>query len=138
MNSLLIVFFLLISPITLLANDLIFENAEIRVLPTKALSAATVLIKNSSDVKYKLIKVEGGFAKSFEIHDMEKIDGVMKMRTLDSLEIPANSKVELKSGGMHLMIFDLDEILTPGSSYKIKLIFQPKKEITVDFVAVKK
>lgn len=121
---------------SLFANELIIENAEIKVLPTKSTTAATMTIKNSGSTAYKLIKVEGNFAKNFELHTMGKVDGMMKMRKLDFIEIPAKSDVELKSGGLHLMIFELNDLLNVGSFYNIKLHFEPKKTMDVKFKAV--
>lgn len=132
--------FLLIATFTLslnlFAKDLIVVNPEIKVLPTKSTTAATMTIKNTSKIDYKLVRVEGNFAKTFEMHTMGKVDGMMKMRKLDNIEIKANSEVELKSGGMHLMIFELNDLLKENSEYEIKLHFEPKKEEVVKFKAV--
>ena len=132
--------FLLIATFTLslnlFAKDLIVVNPEIKVLPTKSTTAATMTIKNTSKIDYKLVRVEGNFAKTFEMHTMGKVDGMMKMRKLDNIEIKANSEVELKSGGMHLMIFELNDLLKENSEYEIKLHFEPKKEKVVKFKAV--
>ncbi len=136
MKTLAALLFFLSATDLLIASELTFEKAEIRVLPTKNLTAATVTIKNLSDKKFKLIKVEGNFAKTFEIHTMEKIDGIMKMRTLENLEIPPKSSIELKSGGLHLMIFELNDLLKKDSTYTMNLFFEPNKVEAVEFKAV--
>lgn len=122
--------------LNLYAKDLIIVNPEIKVLPTKSTTAATMTIKNTSKIDYKLVRVEGNFAKTFEMHTMGKVDGMMKMRKLDNIEVKANSEVELKSGGMHLMIFELNDLLKENNEYEIKLHFEPKKEEVVKFKAV--
>ena len=58
---------------------------------------------------------------------------VMKMREIKAIEIPANGKVELKSGGLHLMFIDLKEQLKPGSTIKVKLKFEKAGEVEVPF-----
>lgn len=126
----------LFSSTTVLAKDLIIENAEIRVLPTKNTTAATMKITNNSKINYKLIKVEGNFAKTFELHTMGKVDGMMKMRKIDSIDVLANTAIELKSGGLHLMIFDLNDFLKENTEYEMKLHFEPKKIMSVRFKAV--
>lgn len=118
------------------ATDLAIEKAEIRVLPTTNMTAATMIIKNKSAINYKLVKVEAEFAKVFELHTMGKVDGVMKMRNLEFIEVPAKTDVELKSGGLHLMIFDLKELLKENVEYKMKLHFEPKKELVVPFKGI--
>jgi copper(I)-binding protein len=47
--------------------------------------------------------------------------GVMRMRRLDSLDIPANSTVELEPGAIHLMITGLHRPLGAGQQLPIEL-----------------
>src|SRR5207237_1030925 len=63
-------------------------------------------------------------AGSADMHEM-KLDGdVMRMRALERLELPAGKPVELKPGGMHLMLQDLKAPLQPGTSIPLTLTFR--------------
>jgi copper(I)-binding protein len=53
------------------------------------------------------VKVESDVSRSVELHNMTMDAGVMKMRQIDSILIPANSSVELKPGGFHIMLIGL-------------------------------
>jgi len=53
------------------------------------------------------------------------------MREVKNLVIPANSKVELKPGGNHIMLMSLTKDLTADSLEEIKLYFKNAGEITV-------
>jgi copper(I)-binding protein len=49
----------------------------------------------------------------------------MRMRKLaDGLDIPAGGTVELKPGGMHLMLLDLKQPLVEGTRVPVKLTFK--------------
>ena len=52
----------------------------------------------------------------------------MKMRAyLAGLEIPANQMVELKSGGYHVMMMDLNQSIKAGDVVQIQLQFADAK-----------
>ncbi|MDB5858099.1 MAG: hypothetical protein JWQ76_1788 [Ramlibacter sp.] len=49
-----------------------------------------------------------------ELHEMKLEGDVMKMRAVDTLELPAGRGVELKPGGYHFMLMDLKAQFKPG------------------------
>ena len=57
-----------------------------------------------------------------EIHEMAMQGGVMKMRALPALELPAGKAVELKPGGHHVMLFDLKQQIKAGDSVPLTLV----------------
>ena len=61
-------------------------------------------------------------------------DNVMVMRELkDGLAIPANSTVELKPGGFHLMFMNVTQPFKEGEMIKAKLVFQKAGPVDVEF-----
>ena len=46
----------------------------------------------------------------------------MRMREVESIELPAAGKVALEPGGLHIMLIDLVEALEPGERIDITLI----------------
>ena len=56
-----------------------------------------------------------------EIHEMKMEGGVMKMRALDALDLPAGKPVELKPGGYHMMLLDLNRALQAGEKIPLSL-----------------
>ncbi len=63
-----------------------------------------------------------------EMHSMTMAGGVMQMRKLDGVPVPASSKVAFVSGGNHLMIFGLD---AAASSLKITFDFASGKKASI-------
>ena len=100
-------------------------------IPGGSVSAAYMRIQ--SPVALKLLKVEGSIAGDIQIHDMKMNDGVMEMKALDSVDIPAGQMVELKPGGKHVMLMQLAKPIHKGDKVPLKLVFESadKKKITV-------
>lgn len=63
-------------------------------------------------------------AKKAELHLMSMEGGVMKMRRVEKLDIPADSRVELAPGGYHIMLFGLDKPLKKGAKFPLTLTFE--------------
>jgi copper(I)-binding protein len=57
-----------------------------------------------------------------EIHTMRMDEGVMRMRKLDSLEVPAGERVELRPGGLHLMLMQPTGDFDLGDRFELDLI----------------
>jgi copper(I)-binding protein len=74
-----------------------------------------------------LTKASSTAAGTIEMHSMSMNDGVMKMRMLEHLELPAGKPVKLAPGGFHLMLFDLKKPLAAGSSVEMVLTFEDEK-----------
>src|SRR6218665_2860470 len=55
----------------------------------------------------RLVGVESPAAGRAEVHAMKLEDGIMKMRALPALDLPAGQTVELKPGSYHVMLLDL-------------------------------
>jgi copper(I)-binding protein len=66
-----------------------------------------------------------------QLHTMAMDGNVMKMRELKVIDIPANSSVELKPGGLHLMFMDIKTPLKAGESVAVKLKFQKAGEVEI-------
>lgn len=105
--------------------DISYDDAYVRVAPPGAMaSAGFVVLKNSSDKDVIALGAKADFAKSVELHTHAVKDGVMQMRKVDQMTIPAKGELRLKPHGNHLMFFDLKKELKAGD--KAKIIFQLK------------
>lgn len=87
-------------------------------------SAAYMILRNSGSAPDRLVKAESDVAKAVEIHKTTMEGGVMKMAPVESIEIPARGQAELKPGGSHVMLIDLNRELKPGEKIKLKLYFE--------------
>lgn len=90
-------------------------------VPSQRASGAFMGLKSSSDVR--LVGASSPAAKIVEVHEMSTSDGVMRMRAIEGLPLPAGKTVELKPGGHHVMLIDLVKPLLPGEQVPISLTF---------------
>ena len=89
---------------------------------TKAWTRATAPGQDTASVQLvitsrkdaTLTGVMSGSAQSGEIHTMVMENGMMKMRAIDSLPLPAKTPVTLGEDGKHLMLIGLRKPLKAG------------------------
>jgi hypothetical protein len=68
-------------------------------------------------------------AGTIELHEM-KLDGdVMRMRAVDQLALPAGQPVELKPGGLHFMMMELNAQFKPGMVVPLTLRLKDAKGV---------
>lgn len=72
----------------------------------------------------RLVEVSTPAAPVAEVHEMAVQDGVMRMRALPALALPAGKTVELKPGGYHVMLMDLPQQLKEGQTVPLTLVFE--------------
>jgi copper(I)-binding protein len=87
--------------------------------PGQANGSVGLVITSTKDAR--LIAVTSPAAESAEIHTMSMDNGVMRMRELEFLPLPANQAVKLGPGGNHLMLFGLKKPLQAGKEIPLTL-----------------
>lgn len=94
----------------------------------------------TSTTDTQLVGATSPAAKTVEIHEMTNEGGMMKMRALPALALPAGKRVDLAPGGYHMMLVDLVQPLNVGESVPLTLTFSDKagNKQTVEVKAVVK
>ena len=77
----------------------------------------------------KLVGVSTPVAGVAEVHEMKMEGDVMKMRAIPVIDLPAGKKVDLKSGGYHIMLMDLKAPLVKESSLPVTLLLKDAKGV---------
>jgi len=86
--------------------------------------ATGAFMKLTPTADQKLVAASSPVAKIVEIHEMAMDGGVMKMRAIPKLDLPAGKATELKPGGYHVMLMALERPLAEGESVPITLTFE--------------
>ena len=100
-------------------------------------TAAFMVIKNSAAQEDKLVKAEATVSGTVVLMNTEMKDGKMQMADTESITVPANAQVELKSGGFHVMFMGLTKDLNDGDTVQLTLTFEKGGTINLN-VPVKK
>ncbi len=98
-------------------------EARARVLLADRPGAAWLTIRNSGPAD-RLIGAESPAAARVELHTHIHEGGVMRMREVESIAVPAGGEAVLEPGGDHLMLFGLRPGLAPGDEIPLVLIFE--------------
>ena len=71
-----------------------------------------------------LVAAESPSAASVEIHTMSMDGGVMRMRRVERIELPAGKAVRLAPGGLHLMLIGIKQQLKAGDKVSLVLTIE--------------
>ena len=99
--------------------------------PGQRITAAFMKLENHSSTDAVLVASHTSVARVVEIHQVVTEDGLMKMRKLEQLVIPAKASVELKPGGFHLMVIGVNQDLKAGDEVRMVLKFADATEKTI-------
>lgn len=69
-------------------------------------------------------------AGKVELHESVMDQGVMKMREVKEMPVPAGGKVTLQPGGLHLMLMNLKQPLKEGETVSVTLVFEKAGAVT--------
>ncbi len=125
--------------------SLLALGAQAQTTATDPWVRGTVATQKATGMFVQLTSAQGGklvsgsspVAGRVEIHEMAVVDGVMRMREISALELPAGKAVELKPGSYHLMLMDLKQPMKAGDIVPVTLVIEgaDKKRETLEIKA---
>lgn len=122
MNRLLVSLVLALGATIASAATLTARDGWIRPAPPVAqVRAGYVVIENPGDAEVVLTEAASPDFGAIEIHTMYDDQGTMRMRRVTELRVPAKGQVELKPGGLHLMMFRPKRVLAEGDAVEVML-----------------
>jgi copper(I)-binding protein len=83
----------------------------------------------------RLVGLQSPAADRGELHEMRMDDGIMRMRRLDAIALPAGEKIQLKPAGLHAMLFGLKQPLRAGDNLPITLAIVDAKGVQLSIRA---
>lgn len=98
--------------------------------PGQHVTAGYFELRSDDTVGHALVAVRTPIASSVELHTIVSEGGVLQMRPIAKVEIPANGTATLAPTGNHLMIFGVDSLAT-GQQVSLTLAFEDGSSVTV-------
>ncbi len=83
--------------------------------------AAMVQLVITSKQAAKLVGVSSKVAQTAELHSMVHEGGMMKMRQVDAVDLPAGKALDLGEAGYHLMLMGLKSPIKEGTKVEVVL-----------------
>ena len=87
-------------------------------------TAVYLTIQNTGSSMDHLVEGDTPIAEGVELHQSVLAGEVVRMRRVEKLTLPPGELVELRPGGLHLMLLGLRTSLNPGDTFPLTLRFQ--------------
>jgi copper(I)-binding protein len=114
------------------ADEVRAEGAFARAVPPgQTNSAAFMILTNGGDGDHALTTAESNVSKVGELHTHRMEEGMMKMRRVEKIDLPAGETVKLEPGGLHVMLIGLEKQLEEGEDVEITLVFEDGSRSTL-------
>lgn len=126
----------LMIPMTASAQEAMTETLEIsgaftRASPKMAKAGAGFMTIRSKGPADRLVGFRSPACNQPELHTHLHDNGVMRMRQVQAIDIPAGGEAVLKPGSLHLMFIDLNTVLEEGAMIEATLIFEQAGEVAL-------
>jgi copper(I)-binding protein len=97
------------------------EDAWVRVIPGAPIAAAYMTLRNRGTATIVVVGARSPLTGEAMIHESKTVDGQSQMRPIERLAIPAGGAVQLKPGGLHVMLQMSGRAPQPGDEVPITL-----------------
>lgn len=114
-------------------RGVIAEGIWSKATPKRATTAAIYMrLRDCGTAGDRLTGIETSAAERAELHSVKIEDGVMRMRPVDGIEVPAGGSVDLAPGKLHAMLTGLRHPLKEGDVVPVTLIFEKAGRVQVE------
>lgn len=121
------------------AGDIEVSNSFVKITPPNMKQTAIFMdIKNNSDKEISLIDANTSLSSVTELHTHIKDGEMMKMIKVSDIKIPAHGEANLKSGGLHIMVFDLNSSVDENTTANVWLKFDNNETMLIENIPSKK
>jgi hypothetical protein len=84
-------------------------------------SAGYLLLRNAGAADDAIVAAETDVAETVELHTVTRDEGVMRMRQVESIPVPAGGEAVLEPGGYHIMLIGITRALEEGDIVPLTL-----------------
>lgn len=96
-------------------------------------TAAYLTLTNQSNQAEALVSASSLDADKLELHaHIKASDGMMSMREIKSIEVPARATIPLTPGGLHIMVKGVKPGLKTGDKIPVELTFRSGAKVRFD------
>jgi len=121
------------SPAAAKHGDLSISGAWSRAATKGSNGVIYLTITNNGAQSERLMGVQTDVTTAAELHESKEAGGMMSMSPVSGgIVIPAGAAVELKPGGYHVMLMDLNRNLETGARLTVTLQFERNSPATIE------
>jgi len=89
-------------------------------------------LRNTGQENDALVGASSDAAESVELHESIREGDVMRMRPVTKLAVPGGGALEMKPGGLHIMLINLKRDLRPGERIHVALTFEHGAPVSLE------
>lgn len=114
------------------AIGIMVDDPYVRAVPPGQMNTGVFMkIMNHTDQPRTIVSAESDASKIVELHTHVKEDGMMKMRQIPEIQVPANGHAMLQPGGLHVMLIGLNQPIEVDAPVEVTLVFKNGERTTV-------
>ncbi|MDO8958651.1 MAG: copper chaperone PCu(A)C [Rhodocyclaceae bacterium] len=116
-----------------MADQISVVDPRVRLAPPGArATGAFMTLRNTGDKAIPVVSAAATAARITELHNHINDGGVMRMRQVKEIVVPAKGEVLLKPGSYHVMLIDMKVSLREGDQVAITLGFADGSSKTIE------
>jgi periplasmic copper chaperone A len=93
--------------------------------------AVYMTVTNRGATGDAIVAAASDAARAVELHEVKNDGGVMAMRPVARMDVPAGGQLQLKPGGYHVMLLGLTRDLNAGDMVKVTVTFEKAGPMTI-------
>ncbi|HIP53735.1 MAG TPA: copper chaperone PCu(A)C [Chromatiales bacterium] len=114
------------------ADDVVVSDTYARAVPPGQPNSASFLtLTNNGEKAHALVAAKSPVSKVVELHTHTMEGGMMRMRRVEKIDLPAGQATKLQPGGLHIMLIGLHQQLKEGDKVPLTLVFEDGSETDV-------
>jgi copper(I)-binding protein len=107
------------------SDSIVINDPYVRsVPPGQPNSAAFMQFENTSNIDHAVVNATSPVSEVVELHTHTAEGGMMKMRRVKKIDIPAQATTTLRPGGLHIMLIGLYDDLKMDQKVPVTLEFE--------------
>lgn len=108
------------------------KDARVRLSAVSGSPAAAYFTLRGGDGDDRLLRIDSAVVDRIELHENIMNGGMMTMRPMAQVPLPARTTVEFAPGGNHAMLFGVDGRITPGTAIPMLFTFASGEKVEVE------
>ena len=115
------------------AGDLHIDHPWARATAPQQQNGAAYFTVANEGAADRLLEAQSPVASRVELHthDVDSA-GVMRMRQVEAIDLPAGETTALRPGGLHVMLIGLEDRLVEGEALPLTLVFEKAGAVEVE------
>ncbi len=127
-------FFLSLFTLQGVCEGLQISDAWSRATVQGRMGAVYATIENTSNHPIRIEGIKTSVAMMVQVHESYLDNGMMRMRHIEQLTIPAGEVRKLVPGGLHIMLMGLPKPLAKGTTFETKFELDSGDDLAVPVV----